>query len=212
MLMPSIILERHKKKGVGLFATHLIKMGTIIWLPCKDCSCYSNKELNDYNEVSLVALEELGYRTCNGDILMPCSNACYMNHSCIANVLDFGLDFGIAVRNIKAGEEICCDYRTWNNEEWKMICMCDADGCIGVVSPKLFYDKHLQTYWADKIRKALKKLKYLKQPLHNKLLENSIIYKRLILNQFDYLVEKNISVKCLCKSGFPTHLCRNALI
>jgi hypothetical protein len=49
-------------------------------------------------------------------------------------VLDHGLTGGIAVRDITAGVEVTCDYRTFRHEDpWEFRCACGSPDCLGTV-------------------------------------------------------------------------------
>jgi hypothetical protein len=79
-------------------------------------------------------LDEYGYRLFDGKVILPCMGAHLLNHSCNAPALDYGLGVGIAVRDIKAGEEVTIDYRTFRHElPWEFACSCGAPMCVGTV-------------------------------------------------------------------------------
>ena len=102
-------------------------------------------------------LDEFGYRLVDGSILVPCRNAHLLNHSCDANVLDFELDFGVAVRNIGKNEEIFCDYRTFiYDPPWTLKCKCASASCVTEVSSKRPIDVSAALSWRSKVRSALR--------------------------------------------------------
>lgn len=196
MLLPSITLKEHKTKGLGLFATTFIPQGTVVWAPCKTCAYYPADKLGQLAKEELQTLNELGYTTYDKGILLPCGNACYMNHSCDPNVLDYGLDFGIAIKDIHCEEEICCDYHAWEIEDWEMICKCNTKNCSGKISPK-FCDDKLKRNWSKQVEFALTKVRETRQLLHNQLLESSQVYEKHLKGLFNYLADESISVKTI---------------
>lgn len=199
MLLPTITLKKHCSKGLGLFASEFIPQGTVIWFPCKKCSYYPSHQLSLLSNADFQMLNELGYTTYDNGILLPCSNACYMNHSCDPNVLDYGLDFGVAVKDIKANDEICCDYHAWDTEEFEMVCKCNSKNCLGNISPRKC-DSNIKRTWSSAVQTTLTKMKNIKQPLHNQLLECSDVYTQQQRDEFNYLSDETISVKTIKKN------------
>src|SRR5262245_25946217 len=134
MLLPGIEVSESPTHGRGLFARQHIPRGTVVWHPCPECRVVPAAELKHVPTADFQDLDELGYYLEDGDILLPCSNACRMNHSCDAAVLDFGLDFAVAVRDIRPGEEVTCDYRTFASDpDWVVQCRCETSACCGTV-------------------------------------------------------------------------------
>jgi hypothetical protein len=59
-------------------------------------------------------------------------NARNVNHSCEPNMLAINWDVEIAVRDIRAGEEICCEYGAMELEN-ELDCTCGVPSCRNVV-------------------------------------------------------------------------------
>lgn len=193
MLLQSVSLHENTPFGRGLFATEEIPAGTVVWHPCNDCERYTVSSLSSDQ---LAYLDDKGYYLKNGDILLPCCNACFMNHHCQANVLDYGLDFGIAIRTIHPGEQITCDYRTWvDDPAWEMTCSCGSDHCLQTIEPNYGNDHAVQKYWFDKIFSILGDFRDLTQPLSHSLLQSSQIYKSLRANELQYSFPSQYSVR-----------------
>lgn len=187
MLYPTIVLENYENKGFGIYTTEKIPAGSVIWLPCKNCISYDASYFSNMSEEEVQYVEDKAYYMTNGDLLMPCSIGRFMNHSCSANILEYGLDFGVAVRDIEAGEEITSDYRRWlNDKPWEMKCYCGTETCIGMVSPQMGYDEKLQAFWYERIKSVLPLVGKVTQPLHDIAMDCSHIYKDIVTNQFDY--------------------------
>lgn len=111
------LVETHLKEssieGVGVFATYLIPKGTVIakWLPGFD-SRYTKQAVDEMPScarecVLRHAYLDGGFYYLNGD------NMRYMNHSPTPNT-EQTEDEDIAIRDIQPGEEITCDYYTFD--------------------------------------------------------------------------------------------------
>src|SRR5262249_15517340 len=136
MLLPDIEVAASPTHGRGLIARSLIPRGTAVWHPCPACIVVPAEEIASLSPGDFRDFDEFGYYLEHGGILYPCSSAHLMNHSCEAAVLDFGLDFGLAVRDIAPGEEVTCDYGTFASDPpWELRCRCGTTNCRGVVRP-----------------------------------------------------------------------------
>lgn len=69
---------------------------------------------------------------------------CYLNHSCNANIGMQGNVVIVAMRDIKAGEELCLDYAMIFNNEMKFECKCGLKECRKIVTGKDWMKKELQ--------------------------------------------------------------------
>ena len=85
----------------------------------------------------------------------------YINHSCSPNVGLIADGVWVAIQNIKIGEEICCDYGTFETfPEWTMSCHCNSKDCRKIITsedyliPRLI--KRLEKWYAPYLRKELK--------------------------------------------------------
>jgi hypothetical protein len=120
-----------------------------------------------------------------------------LNHSCEANVLDYGLDFGIAVRDIDVDEEIFCDYRTFASDPgWRVECLCGSRLCSRVVGPAFPIEDGLTSRWTARIGRALDYLHEIRQPLDGSLREASVAYNRareagFRLDPFTYSIRRH---------------------
>lgn len=62
----------------------------------------------------------------------------YLNHSCEPNVGVLGFFDFVAMRDIKAGEELTTDYAMQDDSNWLVPggkCLCEAQNCRGVIPP-----------------------------------------------------------------------------
>lgn len=170
MLLPTIEVRNSPIQGRGLFASAPIPKGTVVWHPCTSCRVVNGPATAELADSERAWLDEFGYRLVDQGIILPCPTAYLMNHSCEANVLDFGLDFGLAVRDIAADEEVLCDFRTFvDDPPWSMTCACGAPSCVGVVEPAQGRSPAVQQEWLRRTLDALRYAESTAQPLSDSL-------------------------------------------
>jgi len=82
----------------------------------------------------------------------------YINHSCDPNVGIRGDIVSVAMRDIKAGEELVIDYGMIDNQEYVMECSCGSERCRKWVTGQDYllpevqrYGKYLSAYIQSKI-------------------------------------------------------------
>ena len=124
MLLVKTTLRPSEVHGTGLFADEFIPKGTVIWR-------FDGRVDRRYNESQLAALPEEDeerlrthcYVNPRTRLYVYCGdNGRYINHSEQPNTEDVGYDEGlfegegitIAARDIQPGEEILCDYRSFD--------------------------------------------------------------------------------------------------
>jgi hypothetical protein len=109
----------------GIVASKALAAGTIVWGPCDGCAIWSAREMQSLSQMERLWLDEFGYYLDDGSVLLVCGSGYLFNHSCDPNILSDGLDFGIAVREIRMGAELTIDYRAFRNErDWALTCNC----------------------------------------------------------------------------------------
>jgi hypothetical protein len=184
MLLPSVTVRQSPIHGQGLFATAPIPAGCIVWHPCRECRVADAASVPQLDQREVDWLDEFGYRLVDGGLLLPCRSAYLMNHSCDAAVLDWGLDFGIAVRDIQAGEEVTCDFRTFlDDPPWTVACRCGAAECVGTIVPEQGSDPAVQKAWQRRVDHAVARLGRVAQPLDGSLRASSRLYGALMAGQ-----------------------------
>jgi hypothetical protein len=143
--------------GSGIVAMRDVPAGTAVWWPCPRCTDFPVDQHPALPAPILDWIAEYGYRRADGSLLVPCSGAHLFNHSCDAAVLDLGLAVGIAVRDLRRGDEVTCDYRTFRYEDlWSFECRCGASGCVEVVeSSSGALPAELMSAWDAKVDAAL---------------------------------------------------------
>lgn len=135
MLHPAVKPGVTQRYGIGLFATKPIPVGSVVWHPSLQSLQVTPAEAACLPELTALWLDELGYRLSNGNTILPAGGACFFNHSCAPNIVDTGLDFGIAVRNLEPGEELTLDYTSFIfDPPFEFRCRCDAASCRGTVT------------------------------------------------------------------------------
>jgi SET domain-containing protein len=100
-------------EGVGVFAGETIPKGETIWRfdPRFDRTL-TNEELEALPDGVRSFLEKYSYphHAEPGVIVLELDNGRFMNHSTEPNTDFSQMDFGYALRDIKAGDELTCDY------------------------------------------------------------------------------------------------------
>lgn len=84
------------------------------------------------------------------------SQKVYVNHSCDANCGLRGEITCVAMRDIKAGEEITQDYGLLDNSDYKLECTCGSPNCRKIITGKDWKRKDLQEKYYDYFAQYLK--------------------------------------------------------
>ncbi len=136
MLHPAIVAsDKDVIHGRGLVATALIRCGEIVWtldpddvrIPCAEVATWPDEEQARFRLVAYQC-DATHYAVCD-DIDR------YMNHSCDPNTWWSGSDTLVACRDILSGEEVTCDYATFEiTVPFTMACSCGAACCRGTVT------------------------------------------------------------------------------
>ena len=147
--------------GHGVFATNFIPAGTVTWVRDPLDRELTPVEVQHLAAVCKPVLETYTYRNQHGNYVLCWDIARYMNHSFKPNCMATSYGFEVAVRNIKAGEQLTNDY-----------------GTLNIVSPfraahegtrrKTVYPDDLLRYhprWDKTLEKVLHKIVHIEQPL-----------------------------------------------
>jgi len=125
------------KNGRGLYATKNIKEGTkIIDYVGKIISKKKSQESEKFDNLKPIYLFNLNNQyDLDGDVYW--NTARLINHSCLNNCDYEGIGLKlwvVAIRNIKKGEELTCDYGFSYDSEYKQFpCKCGSKNCVGYI-------------------------------------------------------------------------------
>ena len=124
MLLVKTKIRESPIHGIGLFADEPIKKGTTIWkfAPGFDLD-FSEKDLKNLSGPSKEQFLKYIYMTKNKGMILCFDDARFLNHSENPNCEDIDPDdfeegFTIAKKDIKTGEELTVNYRTFDFN-WK---------------------------------------------------------------------------------------------
>jgi hypothetical protein len=149
--------------GYGVFATQDIPKGTITWALDPLDQIIEQAKTKTIKEPTEAQLQRYSWINGNGDRILCWDFGKFMNHSCEPNSVGPGkLEFEIAVRDISAGEQVTCDYGTFNLEE-PLTCACGSTHCRGQVCPEDFAT--LAPILDQRVRSAFRELQSVQQPL-----------------------------------------------
>jgi len=149
--------------GYGVFATRDIPKGTITWALDPLDQIIDQSKAKTIRDPAETQLRRYSWVNGNGDRILCWDFGRFMNHSCEPSSVGPGkLEFEIAVRDIKAGEEVTCDYGTFNLEE-PLLCACGSPHCRGSVCPEDF--ERLAPSLDLRVRAAFREIQNVQQPL-----------------------------------------------
>lgn len=132
-----VYLKQSTISGTGLFAAEDIEKGQIILIFGGNLSRKQDRYTGKFLRSTCIGITEELILGENAHSKKDFSD--YINHSCNPNA---GLEDAItlvAMKDIKADDEILCDYVIWeDNEEWLMkdYCQCGAQNCRHTICGK----------------------------------------------------------------------------
>jgi len=148
-----------KEVGYGVFATRDIPRGTITWALDPLDRTIDMRRVDGLEDV----IQRYSWLTSRGKRILCWDFARYVNHSCAASCLGPGcFELEVAVRDIRAGDQLTGDYGALNLEE-PFECQCGSEGCRGVVRPEDF--ETLAPTWDGQLRAAFPSVLGVEQPL-----------------------------------------------
>ncbi len=114
----STFIKEVPGKGMGVFSVNAVKQGDIVWLsdPYFDITI-PDSEVKKMAPVQQEYLNRYAYTTPETPDMweLDVDNGRFMNHSRNPNTA-YNLEKGWATRDIAAGEEITCDYRSFDTQ------------------------------------------------------------------------------------------------
>ena len=118
--------------GYGVFATAFIPGGTIVWTRCELDQVLAPQQAAGLPPACQEALRRYAYIVPGGWRLLCWDHARYVNHSCDPVMLDVGAEIEIAARDLRAGDELTCEYAMLNLPD-PLECRCRSAGCRGTI-------------------------------------------------------------------------------
>jgi len=110
MLLIETFLKETKEKGIGIFTNQDILKGDKIWYHDDFfVKTFTKNDIFWMNDISKSFIEKYAWSVDNETYYMSLDNERFINHSFNPNVEEDGL-FMVAIKNIKKGEELTCDY------------------------------------------------------------------------------------------------------
>ncbi len=140
--------------GKGMFAKKDIKKGEVVFIKggyilTRD-EFYSNGTINSY-----LPLDDnyfLAAKSKEDELHIKL----YNNHSCDPNCGLRGEITFIAIKDIRQGEELTCDYAFIDNEDYEFECSCGSVNCRHIVTGRDWKIKELQEKYKDYFAAYLK--------------------------------------------------------
>ncbi|MGB3799208.1 MAG: SET domain-containing protein [Lewinella sp.] len=148
--------------GYGVFATADIPEGTIVYVKDSLELVITPQDYAAHGLEMREVVDKYSYIDENGDRIVSWDFAKYVNHCCNCNTISTGYGFEMAIRPIKAGEQITDEYGIFNLDE-PMDLVCSSPGCRKRIGPGDF-DRHYQD-WDAKILRSIGQLGEVEQPL-----------------------------------------------
>ena len=141
---PKTIVKKSSKGGKGFFAKEDISKDEIVAI--KNGHIVDKEEAysldRDIGDFSLQISDE--FYICPKSREEIKDIVIFINHSCDPNIgMDGQINY-VAMRNIKAGEELCMDYAMAISNEYELECKCGSEKCRGIISGKDWKNKELQ--------------------------------------------------------------------
>lgn len=120
--------------GYGVFATRAIPRGTITWARDALDRSFTRQGIDAMEPPYRAILDKYTFVDACGEHVLCWDLARFVNHSCDPTCLAPGYDFELAVRDVRAGEELTDDYGSLNIES-ALECHCGSARCRGVIRP-----------------------------------------------------------------------------
>ena len=141
---PKTVVRASGTHGRGLFAAKPIRKGEIVSV--RGGHILTPRALKGRRKPA----GYWGYPIAEGFVLGPLTRRetesvmMFLNHSCAPNVGIRGQILFVAMRAIRAGEELTIDYAMFGGDPKPMRCRCGAASCRGVITARDWQRKDLQ--------------------------------------------------------------------
>ncbi|WP_411823155.1 SET domain-containing protein [Leptospira sp. 'Mane'] len=123
-------------RGMGLFASRDFARGEILWILDDHDIKIDLDAFEAIDEKQRIKFNIYGYLDFQKRVIVPWDEGKYVNHSCDPNstgLLQYD-NVSLALRNIKAGEEIVEDYGSYFGHFESFECRCGSPNCRGLIS------------------------------------------------------------------------------
>ena len=158
--------------GYGVVATQLIPRGTITWVRDAFDQTFSARHIASLAPLYRALITKYGFVDAQGDTILCWDLARYVNHACDPSCRSAGYDFELAVRDIRAGEELTDDYGSLNLED-DFVCCCAAPCCREKIRPDDLL-RYAET-WDHLVAEPFRRIPAVAQPLWPLVQEQSIV-------------------------------------
>lgn len=162
MIHPSTYLAHiSEQKGFGVIAKEDIPKGTITWVHDKMDMVFNPLKIRELGIEYSDIIETYTFRDNRGNHVLCWDHGKYVNHSYNSNCLTTPYNFEIAIRDIKAGEELTDDYGYLNiTKPFKGV---EEDGSRDMVYPDDLLRLHEE--WDSKLADSFYLINEVDQPL-----------------------------------------------
>ena len=157
---PKTVIRKSLIEGKGLFARRAIRKGEIVAI--KGGHVYDERGLAKIKSKIAASYVQIadGFYIGAATAAEVKKNKIFINHSCRPNVGIRGQIICVALRDIRAGEELTYDWAMEENAPDSTPCRCGAPNCRGLLTGRDWMRRDLQrrykgyfsSYLEDKIR------------------------------------------------------------
>lgn len=163
--------------GFGVFATEFIPKGTITWSLDRLDRIMKPTEVAALPLIYKKDVEKYAYIDPEGNYVLCWDLGRYINHSCNPSTRGIGYGFDLAVRDLKKGEELTCDYAHLNLD-YSFECGCKSFNCRGTVNPSDIFNYFQE--WDAQYAEAFTLIKKVPQPLWEVAIEDNKFDRALL--------------------------------
>ncbi len=149
------------EKGFGVVATKFIPKGTITWVLDPLDRIFTPGEIFNLDPVFKEKVHTYTYRDHEGNFVLCWDNSKFINHGFHSNCVTTAYNFELAVRDIRAGEELTDDYGYLNVTE-PFPCLPEPGTDRTMVMPDDLL--HFHGEWDAKLKEAFKNFNHVPQP------------------------------------------------
>ncbi|MBO6935175.1 MAG: hypothetical protein JJ863_09365 [Deltaproteobacteria bacterium] len=148
--------------GVGVRATEALPLGTLLWVRDALDLVLEPNAIRRLAPALRAPVRRLGYRNARGQWIVCWDAGKHVNHSCDPTMRGVGHDAMVAVRAVRVGDEITCDYAECNLDE-TLSCLCGAPSCRGSIGGPIA--EATWKRWQQEVEAAVARADHLPQPL-----------------------------------------------